>query len=101
MARTRKRSRLEVQWTFALFFSQEKAAIPHRIKKELSICQSLICLDLVSFPVLSHVPFTQGKLTAKENSDRASSELQTPSAPKLRRRPPLAPPWVYKGGFPV
>jgi hypothetical protein len=27
----------------------------HRIKKELSICQSLLCLDLVSFPVLSQI----------------------------------------------
>ena len=27
----------------------------HRIKKELSICQSLQCLDLVSFPVLSQI----------------------------------------------
>ena len=26
-----------------------------RIKKELSICQSLPCLDLVSFPVLSQI----------------------------------------------
>ena len=25
------------------------------IKKELSICQSLMCLDLVSFPVLSQI----------------------------------------------
>ena len=29
----------------------------HRIKKELSICQSLLCLDLVSFPVLSQITF--------------------------------------------
>ena len=43
----------------------------HRIKKELSICQSSLCLDLVSFPVLSQfkpqvpllvVPFRQNKL---------------------------------------
>ena len=27
----------------------------HKIKKELSICQSLLCLDLVSFPVLSQI----------------------------------------------
>ena len=27
----------------------------HRIKKELSICQSSLCLDLVSFPVLSQI----------------------------------------------
>ena len=27
----------------------------HRIKKELSICQSLLCLDLVRFPVLSQI----------------------------------------------
>lgn len=27
----------------------------HIIKKELSICQSLMCLDLVSFPVLSQI----------------------------------------------
>jgi hypothetical protein len=26
-----------------------------KIKKELSICQSLFCLDLVSFPVLSQI----------------------------------------------
>ena len=29
--------------------------ITHRIKKELSICQSSLCLDLVSFPVLSQI----------------------------------------------
>ncbi len=28
---------------------------PIEIKKELSICQSLLCLDLVSFPVLSQI----------------------------------------------
>ena len=27
----------------------------HRIKKELSMCQSSQCLDLVSFPVLSQI----------------------------------------------
>ena len=27
----------------------------HRIKKQLSICQSSLCLDLVSFPVLSQI----------------------------------------------
>ena len=27
----------------------------HRIKKELSICQSVLCLDLVSFPVLRNL----------------------------------------------
>ena len=27
----------------------------HKIKKELSICQSSLCLDLVSFPVLSQI----------------------------------------------
>ena len=32
-----------------------RKADPHRIKKELSICQSLPCLDLVSFPVLSQI----------------------------------------------
>ncbi|RAL06513.1 hypothetical protein BO97DRAFT_30932, partial [Aspergillus homomorphus CBS 101889] len=26
-----------------------------KIKKELPICQSLLCLDLVSFPVLSQI----------------------------------------------
>ena len=26
-----------------------------RIKKELSICQSLLCLDVVSFPVLNRI----------------------------------------------
>ena len=30
-------------------------ATTHKIKKELSICQSLLCLDLVSFPVLSQI----------------------------------------------
>ena len=29
--------------------------LTHRIKKELSICQSSLCLDLVSFPVLSQI----------------------------------------------
>ncbi|KAK4563584.1 hypothetical protein RGQ29_005920, partial [Quercus rubra] len=31
------------------------ATTTHRIKKELSVCQSLLCLDLVSFPVLSQI----------------------------------------------
>ena len=31
------------------------SAFTHRIKKELSICQSSLCLDLVSFPVLSQI----------------------------------------------
>ena len=30
-------------------------SLKHRIKKELSICQSLLCLDLVSFPMLSQI----------------------------------------------
>jgi len=28
---------------------------PHRVKKVLSICQSSLCLDLVTFPVLSQI----------------------------------------------
>ena len=32
-----------------------KTLTTHKIKKELSICQSLLCLDLVSFPVLSQI----------------------------------------------
>ena len=41
----------------------------HKIKKELSICQSSSCLDLVSFPVLSQIkpqaPINLNCLTVK------------------------------------
>ena len=36
-------------------YSHLRNTTTHRIKKELSICQSLLCLDLVSFPVLSQI----------------------------------------------
>jgi hypothetical protein len=35
-----------------------------KIKKELSICQSLFCLDLVSFPVLSQIKPQAPRLVA-------------------------------------
>jgi len=35
--------------------AHECSTTNHKIKKELSICQSLLCLDLVSFPVLSQI----------------------------------------------
>ena len=39
----------------------------HRIKKELSICQSLLCLDLVSFPVLSQITYTTDRFIHSEH----------------------------------
>jgi hypothetical protein len=41
----------------------------HRIKKELSICQSFLCLDLVSFPVLSQI-----KPQAPDSSNQEHTE---------------------------
>jgi hypothetical protein len=38
-------------WLFDLYTSN----IWSKKKKELSVCQSLLCLDLVSFPVLSQI----------------------------------------------
>ncbi|RHZ62751.1 hypothetical protein Glove_335g36 [Diversispora epigaea] len=37
------------------YLAERPCTTTHRIRKELSICQSLLCLDLVSFPVLSQI----------------------------------------------
>jgi hypothetical protein len=60
---SRRRDRLATR--FARRFASGRVALmgngakihnfTHRIKKELSICQSSLCLDLVSFPVLSQI----------------------------------------------
>ena len=42
-------------WRLRQLHSGTWLTTTHRIKKELSICQSLPCLDLVSFPVLSQI----------------------------------------------
>ena len=48
-----------------IIFQERPCTTTHRVKKVLSICQFLPCLDLVSFPVLSHFKPQAPLLNAK------------------------------------